>query len=280
MQKLPLILAVILTAAGPEAVANGTAAASQSNAASIITASPLPPSPATAPIILTPDDREAIARVAFAEAGNQGEEGLAGVMFTILNRIRAGTWGATAQDVVDAQGQFEPITDVGGQWQSLPALSATQEVEASTILDLIVQERLPDPTNGALYFQNPAIVAQRAADGEVTPSLVNFGGQAPIAVIRNHAFFATFTSSGAPASIISLPGVPDAQKPHLFIDGKIPAQLASGTGNTTGLFVPLDSSVAQSQGDHNAPGLFVAVTTPQPISTPGGLPPSPGAIGN
>jgi hypothetical protein len=162
----------------------------------------------------------------------------------------------------------------------LPALSQAQEVEAGTILDLILQSRLPDLTKGALYFQNPVIVAQRVADGEDSPAELNFGGKTPIAVIRDHAFYSTFTSSGAPASIISLPGVSDAPKPHLFIDGKIPAQLASGPSSSSGLFVPLDSQATPNQDDQNAPGLFVAVTTPQPVAAPGILSPSPGAIDN
>jgi hypothetical protein len=131
-----------------------------------------------------------------------------------------------------------------------------------------------------LYFQNPVIVAQRVADGEDSPVELNFGGKTPIAVVRDHAFYSTFTNSGAPASIISLPGVSDAPKPHLFIDGKIPEQLASGLISSPGLFVPLDSQDTPNQSDQNAPGLFVAVTTLQPVAAPSILPPSPSAIGN
>ena len=36
---------------------------------------------------LSPQCRDAIARVAYAEAGNQGDSGLAGVVYTILNRL-------------------------------------------------------------------------------------------------------------------------------------------------------------------------------------------------
>jgi spore germination cell wall hydrolase CwlJ-like protein len=229
-----------------------------------------------APAVLTAQDREAIARAAFAEAGNQAEDGLTGVIYTIFNRLHAGTWGATAQEVVNAPGQFEPVTNAGGQWQNLSALSAAQEVEANTILDLILQQRLPDPTHGALYFQNPTIVAQRAADGTVAPSLVNFGGQTPIAVIRDHAFYATFAGSGEPQSIVPLP----APRPSLFVDAKLPTGLAQGEGNPPGLFVPVDATPNTHQEDESAPGLFVAVTAPQPLQAPGFMAPSPGATGN
>ena len=72
-------------------------------------------------------------RVAFAEAGNQGGEGLAGVIFTILNRLHGGRWGASVAAVVDAPGQFEPVMRVGGAWAKLPALTPTQTVQYKTI---------------------------------------------------------------------------------------------------------------------------------------------------
>ena len=43
--------------------------------------------------VLSYEDREAIGRVTYAEAGNQGEEGLAAVIFTILNRVNSGQFG-------------------------------------------------------------------------------------------------------------------------------------------------------------------------------------------
>ncbi|MGH3165779.1 MAG: cell wall hydrolase [Trebonia sp.] len=140
-------------------------------------------------VSLTPADQEAMGRVAFAEAGNQGAEGLAGVIFTILNRLHGGRWGASVTAVVDAPRQFEPVMRAGGTWTKLPALTPAETVEYETILHLILEGRVPDPTNGALYFQNPAIVAERAAAGRVPAALVNFGGEKPSAVIRDHAFY-------------------------------------------------------------------------------------------
>ena len=43
-----------------------------------------------------------------------------------------------------------------------------------TILNLALEGRLPDPTNGALYFRSATAVA----------------GQTPVAVVKDHAFFA------------------------------------------------------------------------------------------
>jgi len=154
-------------------------------------APPLVPGPAhpRVEVSLMPADQEAMGRVAFAEAGNQGAEGLAGVIFTILNRLHGGQWGASVAAVVDAPGQFEPVMRAGGTWTNLPALTPAQTVEYETILHLILEGRVPDPTNGALYFQNPTIVAERAEAGRVPAALVNFGGEKPSAVIRDQAFY-------------------------------------------------------------------------------------------
>ena len=59
--------------------------------------------------INAPGARDGIARVAFAEAGNQGDSGLAGVIYTILNRLQDGRWGSTVDGVLNARSQFEPV---------------------------------------------------------------------------------------------------------------------------------------------------------------------------
>ena len=179
-------------------------------------------------------------RVAFAEAGNQGAEGLAGVIFTILNRLHGGNWGATVPAVVDAPGQFEPVTRAGGTWTKLPALTPGQAVEDDTILHLILQGRVPDPTNGALYFQNPAIVAQRAAAGEVSGSLVNFGGDIPSATIRDQAFYRRIITGGGGGSMTRALPPPPAS---LFAQGSATGLFAPDQGEAAtpaGLFVPVE----------------------------------------
>ena len=146
--------------------------------------------PRSAPaLVLSAEDRDALGRVAYAEAGNQSEEGLAAVAHAVLNRVTSGRFGAGVQGVLDAPGQFEPVGRAGGTWRALPVLTESQRLVFGTILDLILQGRLPDLTGGSTYFQNPAIVAQRAAAGLVSPGLVNFGGQVPTAVIRDHSFY-------------------------------------------------------------------------------------------
>ena len=140
-------------------------------------------------LIARADARDAIARVAFAEAGNQGDSGLAAVVYTILNRLRDGRWGATVDAVLDSRGQFEPVMRAGGSWRGLAPVTPAQRARIDTILNLVLDGRLPDLTGGARFFQNPAVVAARARAGTVPPGLVNFGGLAPSAVIGAHSFY-------------------------------------------------------------------------------------------
>ncbi len=137
-----------------------------------------------------PDAREAIARVAYAEAGNQGDSGLAGVVYTILNRLQDGRWGSSVESVVDAPAQFEPVLRAGGTWRRLRPVSEAQRARIETIINLALDGRLPDLTHGARYFQNVQIVAAREAAGTVTKGTTNFGGAAPSAVIGAHSFYA------------------------------------------------------------------------------------------
>jgi N-acetylmuramoyl-L-alanine amidase len=186
-----------------------------------------------APLLKAPVNRDAIARVAYAEAGNQGDSGLAGVVYTIVNRLIDGGFGMGVIAVLDAPGQFEPVSHAGG-WARLPHRSAVEQAHIDTILNLALDGRLPDPTNGARYFQNPGIVADRAAAGTVSSGLVNFGGEKPVAVIKDHAFYDAVGRGRAPVRVPSL-FVPVQTTPG-SADMK-PA--ASDPSQPSSLFVPL-----------------------------------------
>ncbi len=150
--------------------------------------------------LAAPGARDGLARVAYAEAGNQGDSGLAAVIYAILNRLADGRWGASVDAVLNARGQFEPVMTAGGDWRRLPAVSAAQQAHVDAILNLILDGRLPDLTHGARYFQNPKTVASRARAGTVSTRLVNFGGAAPSAVIGAHSFYVEI-GSGAGGSL-------------------------------------------------------------------------------
>ncbi len=135
------------------------------------------------------DARDGIARVAYSEAGNQGDSGLAAVVYTILNRLADGRWGGSIDAVLNAHHQFEPVMRAGGDWRKLPPVSEAHKARIDTIINLALEGRLPDLTNGARYFQNLRTVADRAGAGQVPVSLVNFGGARPSAVIGAHSFY-------------------------------------------------------------------------------------------
>jgi spore germination cell wall hydrolase CwlJ-like protein len=127
-----------------------------------------------APELQARQGRTAIARVAYAEAGNQGDDGLAAVVYTIINRVLDGGFGTSLTAVLDAPGQFAPVRRAGGRWKALPAVSPVKQAHIDTILNLALEGRLPDPTNGALYFRNAATMV----------------GETPVAVVKDHVFFA------------------------------------------------------------------------------------------
>lgn len=156
-----------------------------------ISAAAAPPSGSTslAARLGGPEARDAIARVAFAEAANQGDSGLAAVVYTIMNRLQDGRWGSSVEAVLNARAQFEPVMRAGGSWRNLPPVSEAQRARINTIINLAIEGRLPDLTNGARFFQNARIVAAREAAGAVSPGLTNFGGAPSSAVIGAHTFY-------------------------------------------------------------------------------------------
>lgn len=141
-------------------------------------------------ITLSADDREAITRVSYAEAANQGTAGLAGVVYTILNRLISQDFGGTISDILNSPHQFEPVHRAGG-WQNLPPATDAQKAQINTIINLVLDGHLPDLTKGALFFQNPKIVKLREAKGTVSKGLTHFGGAQPSIVIKDHAFYPT-----------------------------------------------------------------------------------------
>ena len=201
-----------------------------------------PPARSLATLVSSPEAREAIARVAYAEAANQGDSGLAGVVYTIINRLADGRWGGSVEAVVNARRQFEPVMRAGGSWRSLPAVSEARQARIDTIINLALEGRLPDPTNGARFFQNPQIVAGRAARGEVSAGLVNFGGAPPSAVIGAHSFYVEAGRGGG-----STPGAGRAAAAPRGRAASDPWQSAGGAifaGENRALVAPAAAAVA------------------------------------
>jgi hypothetical protein len=99
--------------------------------------------------------------VAYAEAGNQGPEGLTAVVYTVLNRVASGSFQNDIQTVIDARDQFEPVTKAGG-WRNLPPLSP--DVQAQ--FDLLLLVEVPDRESGTLARHVMPVLAARVLEAE------------------------------------------------------------------------------------------------------------------
>ncbi|PZQ49069.1 MAG: cell wall hydrolase [Phenylobacterium zucineum] len=214
--------------------------------------------PALAAQVADPTAREAIARVAYAEAANQGDSGLAGVVYTILNRLQDGRWGGSVEAVVNARGQFEPVVRAGGSWRNLRPVTDAQRARIDTILNLALEGRLPDLTNGARFFQNASIVAAREAAGTVSPGLTNFGGAPASAMIGDHTFYAEAGRGGGALRSASRTPAPAAPPVVIFVGENRAAErsaLLPATRDTSEAPAPL---VAPDEAAAPAPEMALA----------------------
>lgn len=166
------------------------------------------------------EDREAIGRVAYYEAANQGDRGIAAVVYTIINRFGSGRFGRSVSDVLNAPHQFEPVTRAGGSWQMLTPAPEQARRRIDAIVGLALRGELADETGGALYFQNAKIVAVRERAGTVSKSLTNFGGQTPSARIGDHSFYTGARFSGGQGGQTLL-GRNDDQTDYINAGGEI-----------------------------------------------------------
>lgn len=134
------------------------------------------------------DDLEAIKRITWAEAKNQGGLGITAVIFVIINRHISGNYGTSIQEVINAKYQFEPATKAKG-WINLPKASESHEATVETIVSLIMSGNLLDPTHGSFYFQNPVVVSKREQEGKASKGLTRFGNKKPTVIIKDHEFY-------------------------------------------------------------------------------------------
>jgi spore germination cell wall hydrolase CwlJ-like protein len=172
---------------------------------------------------LSPEDRDYLIRTTFGEASNQTPEGQAGVIHTILNRVRAGRYGGkTAKDVVLAPNQFEP-------WGNPTARARMQGLSPNSpgyqrlgqMVDEAFAGKLTDPTGGATHFLNPAIVRQRR--GGTLPKWAQGEGK----TIGDHTFYNPDQpmTVGTPPMNITPPAASAANAPVQVADasGGVPA---------------------------------------------------------
>lgn len=136
---------------------------------------------------LSPQDIDALARIAQAEAGNQSPLGQQAVVFAVLNRAAAKTGGFpdTPIGVIEQRGQFEPMAGRSSYAELPQAKPETYDLVRQT-LSAFAAGAISDPTNGSTFFQNPQITSQRGT---------NFATTAPAASIEDHAFYRRYRNN-------------------------------------------------------------------------------------
>ncbi len=100
---------------------------------------------------LAQEDIVLLARLITAEAGGQPYEGQVAVGAVVMNRIASGLFASTVKGVVFQPGQFEVVRN--GRINMTPTETALKAAQAAA--------RGEDPTDGALYFFNPAKTSNR-----------------------------------------------------------------------------------------------------------------------
>ena len=163
------------------------------------------------------EDRDYMIRTIAFEASDESDEGKAAVAYVILNRIKSGGWGDSIKDVVTHPGQFEPWMTRREEMEK-PSLDDPRYRNAAQIADAVLTGQMPDPTAGATYFLNPAVVRQRR--GGSLPSWAQGEGQS----IGRHTFYASdggvpldraALSAGTFDSSPSCPRLQAGETPHL-----------------------------------------------------------------
>lgn len=111
-----------------------------------------------------PNQRDLLVRTVIGEAADEPDEGKAGVAHVVLNRLKAGSFGKTMEDVLFAPKQFEPWNTRRDELLSIPE-NDPRYIQAAAVVDQALSGKAADPTRGATNFANPEIVQARGNTG-------------------------------------------------------------------------------------------------------------------
>jgi hypothetical protein len=107
-----------------------------------------------------------LAMVAYAEAAVDGLPGMTAVMRVVRNRMADPRFPGDACSVIAQSGQFQPVTQsvvlrrvaMDPEGYSIPQVLGVRSLAARRQLATAHRLAGPDPTGGALYFVNPALM--------------------------------------------------------------------------------------------------------------------------
>lgn len=133
-------------------------------------------------IAYTPEDREILIKTVWGEARGEKAIGKMAVAWVILNRTRKPQWPNRIKDVCLQPWQFSCWNDNDpnrGRVNNLNTESADPVIaEVRRCVDMVLQDLVLDPTNGADHYY---------ADWIATPNWAR--GKTPSSVIGRHRFF-------------------------------------------------------------------------------------------
>lgn len=90
------------------------------------------------------DEIDALERLVECEAGTEDMIGKTLVADVVLNRVNTGIWGNDIMSVIEAPGQFKPVSN--GAYKVIAASSDTK----TAVIDALLND---DMSKGAIYFQ-------------------------------------------------------------------------------------------------------------------------------
>lgn len=106
---------------------------------------------------LTPTQRDLLIRTIIGEAASEPFMGQQAVANVVLNRLNAGRYGGSVEDVVFAKNQFEPWATRRGELMAIP-----QTADTYRTADMAVEAALKsDPTGGATHFFSRGVMDDR-----------------------------------------------------------------------------------------------------------------------
>lgn len=106
---------------------------------------------------MTPQQRDLLIRTIIGEAAAEPFMGQQAVANVVLNRLRAGRYGDSLENVIFAKNQFEPWSTRKNELMAIP-----QTADAYRTADMAVEAALQDDvTGGATHFFAPGVMQSR-----------------------------------------------------------------------------------------------------------------------
>jgi hypothetical protein len=130
---------------------------------------------------MTPQQRDLLIRTIVGEAASEPFMGQQAVANVVLNRLRAGRYGDSLENVILAKNQFEPWSTRKAELLAIPRTADTYRTA-----DMAVEAALQDDvTGGATHFYAPGVMEGRGGAPSWAQNMINNG---TAMTINGHVF--------------------------------------------------------------------------------------------